>query len=116
MSDLISQLTRVQAQKGKEHDAYAAYIKMARAVSANEPGCLMYAVTRGQMNAQEIYIYEIYRNQAAFDDHRRTDHLKELQAAFDGFLDRASFNVEILDEVVGFVREEIPSMAGQMGE
>ena len=116
MSQQITQLTRVEAQKGKEQDAYNAYIKMARAVSANEPGCLMYAVTRGQMNAQEIYIYEIYRNQEAFDAHRGTEHLRELQGSFDSFLDRSSFNIEVLDEVVGFIREEIPSMAGQMGE
>jgi quinol monooxygenase YgiN len=116
MQRMITQLARFEAQKGKETEAYAAFKKMAQAVSATEPGCLMYAVTRGQVNAQEIYVYEIYEDQAAFDAHRRTDHIKELQGSFDKFLDRSAFNVEILDEVAGFVRREITDMAGQMGE
>ncbi|HEY5638976.1 MAG TPA: antibiotic biosynthesis monooxygenase [Dehalococcoidia bacterium] len=116
MSEMISQLTRVEAQQGKEPEAYAAYKKMAAAVKANEPGCLMYAITRGQINHLEIYVYEIYENQAAFEAHRRTDHLRDLQASFDSFLNRGSFNVEILDEVAGFVRADIASMTGQMGE
>jgi quinol monooxygenase YgiN len=116
MSDLISQLTRVEAEDGKQTLAYEAYKRMAQAVNANEPGCLMYAVTRGQINPREIYIYEVYANQAAFDAHRRTDHLRELQNSFDSFLDRSSFNVEMLDEVCGFIRADIASMAGQMGE
>ena len=44
MNDLISQLTRVEAEDGKQTLAYEAYKKMAQAVNANEPGCLMYAV------------------------------------------------------------------------
>jgi autoinducer 2-degrading protein len=116
MSDIISQLTRVEAQEGKQTVAYKAYKKMAQSVSANEPGCLVYAVTRGQVNPLEIYIYEVYENQAAFEAHRRTDHLRELQATFDSFIDRGSFNVEILDEVAGFIRGVVDSMSGQMGE
>lgn len=116
MSELISQLTRVEAEEDKQTLAYDAYRKMAQAVGANEPGCLMYAVTRGQVNPREIYIYEIYENQAAFDAHGRTDHLRELQASFGGFLDRSSFNIELLDEVGGFIRADIAHMTGQMGE
>jgi quinol monooxygenase YgiN len=116
MRDLISQLTRVEAKEGKQTLAYEAYVKMAKAVNAHEPGCLMYAVTRGQINPLEIYIYEVYENQAAFDAHRGTDHLRELQASFGSFLDRSSFNVEMLDEVAGFIRAEVAHMTGQMGE
>jgi quinol monooxygenase YgiN len=112
---MITQLARFEAQKGKETEAYAALKKMAEAVKANEPGCLMYAVTRGQVNPQEIYVYEMYQDQEAFDAHRRTDHLRELQSKFDKFLERSAFNVEMLDEVGGFIRGEVTDMAGQMG-
>ncbi|HVP05066.1 MAG TPA: putative quinol monooxygenase [Dehalococcoidia bacterium] len=112
--DMITQLTRFEALKGKELEAYTALRKMAAAVKENEPGCILYAVTRGQVNAQEIYVYEIYENGAAAEAHRRTDHLRELQASFDKFLDRAAFNVEILDEVAGFIRGPVDEMAGQM--
>lgn len=116
MSAILTQLTRVEARDDKQTQAYAAYKKMAQAVKANEPGCLIYAVTRGQINPKEIYIYEVYENQAAFDAHRRTDHIRELQASFDDFVDRTSFNVEMLDEVSGFIRGVVDNMAGQMGE
>jgi len=114
MAVMITQLARFEAQKGKELEAYAALTQMAKAVKDNEPGCIMYAVTRGQVNAQEIYVYEIYRDQEASQAHRRTDHLRELQSKFDQFLNRAAFNVEILDEVAGFIREPIDEMSGQM--
>lgn len=112
---MITLLARFEALKGKELQAYQALKAMADAVKANEPGCLMYAVTRGQVNAQEIYVYEVYEDQAAAEAHRRTDHLRALQSQFDQFLDRTAFNVEILDEVAGFVRREIAEMSGQMG-
>lgn len=115
MTDMISQLLRFEALKDKETEAYTALRKMAEAVKANEPGCLMYAVTRGQVNPQEIYVYEIYANQEAFDAHRRTDHIREMQGSFDKFLNRAAFNVEILDEVAGFIRQPLDQMTGQMG-
>ena len=111
---MITQLARFEAQKGKELQAYEALKKMAAAVKANEPGCLIYAITRGQVNPREIYVYEIYQDQASFDAHRRTDHLREWQASLDQVLDRTSFNVEILDEVAGFSRGPIAEMTGQM--
>jgi quinol monooxygenase YgiN len=111
---MITQLSRFETQKGKEMQAHEALKKMAAAVKASEPGCLMYAVTRGQVNHQEIYVYEIYLDQASFDAHRRTDHLRDLQKSYDQFLDRSAFNIEMLDEVAGFVRNPIAEMAGQM--
>ena len=114
MQSMISQITRYEMMKGKELQAMTAFRTMAAAVKANEPGCLMYAITRGQVNAQEIYVYEIYQNQAALDAHRRTDHMVVFRKAVDGFLDRGAFNVELLDEIAGFVRSAIDEMAGQM--
>ena len=114
MITLITQLARYEMAKGKETEACRAFQTMAAAVKANEPGCLMYAVTRGQVNAQEIYIYEVYQNQAAFDAHRKTEHMTDFRKSTEGCLDRGSFNVEILDEVAGFIRQPVDQMVGQM--
>jgi quinol monooxygenase YgiN len=111
---MITLLARFEMLKGKEIQALEAFKKMAAAIKANEPGCLMYAITRGQVNAQEVYVYEIYQDQAAVDAHRKTDHMVDFRKAVDEFLDRGAFNVEVLDEVAGFVREPIGEMAGQM--
>ncbi len=113
-STMITQLARFEMQKGKELRAYETFSEMATAVKANEPGCLMYAITRGQIHAQEVYVYEIYADQAAFDAHRKTEHLQEFQQTRDQFLDRGSWNVEVLDEVAGFVRSAVEAMAGEM--
>ena len=114
MNSMITLLARFEMLKGKEIQALEAFKKMAAAIKANEPGCLMYAITRGQVNAQEVYVYEIYQDQAAVDAHRKTDHMVDFRKAVDEFLNRGAFNVEVLDEVAGFVREPIGEMAGQM--
>jgi quinol monooxygenase YgiN len=114
MQSMISLLARFEMLKGKELQAMTAFRTMAAAIKANEPGCLMYAITRGQVNAQEIYVYEIYQDQAALDAHRRTDHMTVFRKAVDEFLDRAAFNVELLDEVAGFIRGSVDEMSGQM--
>jgi quinol monooxygenase YgiN len=66
----------------------------------------VYTVSRGQVNPQEIYVFEVYADQVAFEAHRKTPHMRALQAAFDDCLDRASFNVEVLKRVAGFIRQE----------
>jgi quinol monooxygenase YgiN len=113
-STMTTQLARFEMQKGKEFQACEAFSKMATAVKAKEPGCLMYAITRGQVNAQEVCVYEIYADQAAFDAHRKTDHMLDFRKKFDECMNRAAFNVEVLDEVAGFVRNPIEQMTGQM--
>jgi quinol monooxygenase YgiN len=112
---MITQLARFETQSGKEIEAHEALQKMTDAVRANEPGCLMYAITRGQVNPREIYVYEIYEDNDAFEAHRRTDHVRELQSSFDKFLDRTSFNVEMLAEVAGFIRKPVEEMTEVTG-
>lgn len=103
---MITVLARFEMLKGKEDAALDAMRKMADDVKAQEPGCLMYSVTRGQVNPLEVYIYEAYADQPAFEAHRKTQHMRDLQATFDEALDRGSFNVEILNVVAGFIRPE----------
>ena len=114
MQSMITLLARFEMTKGKELQAMAAFQTMAKAMKDNEPGCLMFAVTRGQVNAQEVYLYEIYKDQASLDAHRKTDHLQTFRKASEECLDRGAFNVEILDEVGGFIREPVAEMASQM--
>jgi quinol monooxygenase YgiN len=101
---MISVLARYEIHKGNELEAVAAVTKMTEAVKAEEPGCLLFVVTRGQVNPQEIYIFEGYSDQGAFDAHRKTPQMREWQAALDKYLDRSSFNVELLDTVARFIQ------------
>lgn len=48
-STIITRLARFEIQKGKELQACEAFGKMAAAIKANEPGCLMIEQMMGQM-------------------------------------------------------------------
>lgn len=102
---MITVLARFEIVDDKEVEAISAVRRMADAVKDAEPGCVVYAVHQSQVNPRELYIYEVYTNEGAFDEHRKTEHYYELQAAFDKYLDRRSFNVELLNQVAGFISE-----------
>ena len=41
-----------------------------------EPGCLRFDVYRNRENPNELYLYEVYVNEDAFEYHRKTPHIK----------------------------------------
>ena len=108
---MITALTRFEMLEGKEIDALEAIHKMVDAVKENEPGCIVYTVSRGQVNPREIYFFEIYKDHQSHEAHHKTDHMREMQAAIDDYMDNAAFNVESLDQVGGFVRYEMAHIA-----
>ena len=108
---MITVLARFEMLEGKEIEVVEAIRKMAAAVKANEPGCLAYTALRGKVNGSELYFFEIYENEKAFQDHAQTDHMQEMRAAMNGCIDNSSFNVESLDQVGGFIRHEMEHTA-----
>ncbi len=108
---MITVLARFEMLEGKEIDVVEAVRKMVAAVKANEPGCLLFTASRGKVNGSELYFFEIYEDEKAFQDHARTDHMREMQAAMDGMIDNSSFNVESLNQVGGFVRTGMEDIA-----
>ena len=106
---MITVFARFIIQEEKEATALDALSKMADDVKANEPGCLVYLISRGQVIGREIFIYEVYADEAAFEAHRKTNHMLELQAAFSECIDRSSFKVEGLTRTAGFIRSEAAS-------
>jgi quinol monooxygenase YgiN len=101
---MVTVIVRFRVVEGKEEEALAAMSKMADAVLANEPGVLAYTFNRGRVDPREYYIYELYDSEESFAEHNKTEHMKELQVAFASVMDRATFNVEMLEQVAGFVR------------
>jgi quinol monooxygenase YgiN len=104
---MITVLARFEMLEGKEIDVVEAVRKMAAAVKANEPGCLAYTASRGNVNPREIYFFEIYENDKAFQDHARTDHMKDMRASMNGCIEDGTFNIESLDQAGGFIRGEL---------
>jgi quinol monooxygenase YgiN len=104
---MITVVARFEMLEGKEIEVMEAVRKMAGVVKANEPGCLVYTASRGNVNPREIYFFEIYEDDKAFQDHARTDHMREMQASMSGNIDSSSFNIESLSQVGGFIRHDM---------
>ena len=80
MADVLTVFAKVRAAKGKG-DALAALLKeQVAAVRKAEPGCLVYRPHRSTKDPDLFVFYEQYKDDAAFDAHRKGPHL----AAFRG--------------------------------
>ncbi|WAB98794.1 MULTISPECIES: putative quinol monooxygenase [Pseudomonas] len=53
-------------------------IKVNAAASvATEPGCLVFDVSQDRVDPEVIYLYEIYRDDKAYEAHTQTAHFRE---------------------------------------
>jgi quinol monooxygenase YgiN len=68
-------------QSDKMDRFLAAALEDARASVANEPGCRRFDVLIPKDEANAVYFYEIYDDQAALDNHRQQPHYAEFAAA-----------------------------------
>ena len=64
------------AKSGKENETGAMFRALTE-LSRQEPGCLMYQVHVHQKDARRFFIYEQYRDEAAFEAHRQTAHFQD---------------------------------------
>jgi len=75
MANVLTVVARIRAAKGKG-DALAALLEeQVAAVRAAEPGCLVYRAHRSAKDPDAFCFYEQYRDDAAFDVHRKAPHL-----------------------------------------
>ncbi|AYG46739.1 antibiotic biosynthesis monooxygenase [Pseudomonas sp. Leaf58] len=58
-------------------EAFLSAIKAnAHASVATEPGCLVFDVAQDRVDPEVIYLYEIYRDDAAYEAHTQTAHFR----------------------------------------
>ena len=67
--------TRVKA--GCAEAFLAAIQDNAAASVATEPGCLVFDVSQDRMDPDVIYLYEIYRDDDAYEAHTQTAHFRD---------------------------------------
>lgn len=60
-------------------------LKNARTSLRDEPGCFMFDVCRGEP-PEEVFLYELYENRAAFEAHLASTHFKSFDAAVAGMV------------------------------
>jgi len=61
--------------KAIEHDALGS--------EKDEPGCLRFNVLQDQKDANVYYFYEVYKDEAALEEHRKAPHYAVWRAAAD---------------------------------
>ena len=61
------------AKVGHEADVVGVFSKLTEE-SRKEPGCLMYVVHRHKTEPRRFFIYEQYKDDAALESHRTTQH------------------------------------------
>jgi quinol monooxygenase YgiN len=80
MADVLSIVAKIRAAKGKG-DALAALLQeQAAVVKKNEPGCLVYRPHRSTKDPDVFVFYEQYKDDGAFDAHRKSPVLAEYRA------------------------------------
>jgi len=74
MADVLTVVAKIRAAKGKG-DVLAALLKSRWRRRKAEPGCLIYRPHRSTKDPDLFIFYEQYKDDAAFDLHRKAPHL-----------------------------------------
>jgi quinol monooxygenase YgiN len=85
MSSTIAVIAKITAQPGKRADVLAGMASMQAHVES-EPGTLVYTLLEDQAEADVIWVYEEYTDQAALDSHSTSDAMKALGGSIGPFL------------------------------
>ena len=72
----ITVIAKLKVQPGKDADFEAAARQMIATVKESEPGTLTYVLHKNTKDPTEFVYYEVYQDQASFDSHGKTDHMK----------------------------------------
>lgn len=86
MIGVVAQLT---IHDGKQQEFEQVATELARQVAANEPGCLLYNLFKVKDQPTEYVFMEHYKDQAATEAHRASDHFRTLGRQMGPFLNGA---------------------------
>jgi len=75
MADVLTVVAKIRAAKGKGDTLAALLREQAGVVRKAEPGCLVYRPHRSSKDPDLFIFYEQYKDDAAFDLHRKASHL-----------------------------------------
>jgi quinol monooxygenase YgiN len=97
-------LARFNVMAGKEAEADEAIKTMAAAVEASEGGALAYVFYQNRKNPHEITVYEIYKDDEAFQAHGGTEHMGAFRGYFGSVFDPSTVKIDRLERIAGFSR------------
>ena len=74
---MYSLFIKTCVKPGCAEDFLAAMKVNAAASVATEPGCLVFDVSQDRADPDVIYLYEIYRDDAAYEAHTQSAHFRD---------------------------------------
>ncbi|GGC71824.1 putative quinol monooxygenase [Chelatococcus reniformis] len=83
---MVSIVATIKVKPGQEASFEKVAKELQDKVAANEPGCEYYRLHRAPEPATYVFI-ERYKDQAAIDAHRKTDHFRALGKEMGQFMD-----------------------------
>ena len=75
MGNVLTVVAKVRAAKGKGDALALLLTEQAAVVRKAEPGCLIYRPHRSTKDPDLFFFYEMYKDDAAFETHRKAPHL-----------------------------------------
>jgi quinol monooxygenase YgiN len=94
----VTLIAKIKAKQGSESELETAFHDMIKKVRAAEPGCQAYILHKANDDPTQFVWYETYADQSAFDNHRKTDHMKEMGQRIANLLDGRP-QIEMLTEL-----------------
>jgi quinol monooxygenase YgiN len=95
---MLGIVATIKVQDGKGADFETVFGKLAAKVRANEPGNLLYQLTRSRTEANTYKVLELYKDEEALAHHRGTDHFREIGPQMGPFM-AGRPEIELLDAV-----------------
>lgn len=95
---MIGVVAKLVAAEGKGPDLEKVFSELAAKVKANEPGCLMYQLTKSRTEANTYKVLEMYASADALKDHGQTEYFKAAGPAIGACLGGRP-EIEYLDAV-----------------
>jgi quinol monooxygenase YgiN len=79
MKEAVTVVATIRAAKDKGDALAALLMEQAAVVRREEPGCLLYRPHRSAADPDLFVFYEVYRDAAAFETHRKAPHLAQFR-------------------------------------
>lgn len=76
----------IKVKPGQEAAFQATALRLVAAVNANEPGCLLYTLSKGD-EASTFVFMERYADEEAMKAHRASDHFRTIGKEMGAFMD-----------------------------
>ena len=95
---MIGVVAVLKVQPDKTGDFEKVFLDLQQKVKANEPGCLVYQLTKSKTEAGVYKVLELYASEDALKHHGGTDYFKAAGAAMGPFM-AGRPEIEYLDAV-----------------